>query len=75
MSQDRIKEAIKKILKDNLDGNLANDAFRDMLTTQLLGILTAPQASKKSGATVMTQSASMFNPKEHGPKGPTPETI
>lgn len=75
MNQEQMKEAIQKILKDNTDGNLSSQAFRDMLTIQLLGVLTSAAPKGKLGATVLTESASMYNPKEHGPKGVKPESI
>jgi hypothetical protein len=62
-------------LRDNTDGDLKAQSFRDMLTNQIIGILSAPSSIKKMGATVLTESASMYDPKLHGPKGQRPESV
>lgn len=69
-----MKEAIEKILKDNMDGDMKSLEFRNMLTQQLLGIISAPPTKGKMGATVMTQEAAMYNPKEGG-KPARPQSV
>jgi len=70
-----MKEAIQKILRDNTDGSLSSESFRTMLTMQILGILTSAAPKGRLGATVLTQSASEYDPKVHGPKGVKPESV
>jgi len=75
MNQEQMKEAIQKILRDNTDGNLSSEAFRTMITQQILGILTSAAPKGKLGATVLTESASMYDPKVHGKQGVKPESV
>ena len=75
MNLEQMKEAIQKILRDNTDGNLSSQSFRDMMTNQILGILSAPPTKGKMGATVLTESASMYDPKINGPRGAKPESL
>lgn len=75
MTQEKMKEAVQKILRDNAEGDWKQQSFRDMITQELLGVLTNTSPKGKMGATVLTPDASMYNPKEHGPRGPKPESL
>lgn len=72
MSPEKTREAIQKILRDNTDGNLSSQAFRDMITNEIMAIVSAPPT--KMGATVMTESASMYDPRIHK-TGVKPENV
>lgn len=74
MNLNKIKESLDKLLADNKDLPLKERGNRDLLVQQILRIVEG-RPSGKGGATVMTEAASMYDPKEHGKGGATPQHI
>lgn len=74
MNLNKMKESLDKLLANNKDLPLSEKGNRDLLVQQILRIVEG-RPSSKGGATVMTEAASMYNPKEHGPDGARPQHI
>jgi len=74
MNLNKMKEKLDKLLADNKDLPLSEKGNRDLLVQQILRIVEA-KPSGKGGATVMTEAASMYDPKRHGPGGARPQSV
>jgi len=69
-----MKERLDKVLKDNQDLSLKPIGNRDLLVQQILSIIEG-KAPGSSTATVMTEAASQYDPKRHGPDGAKPQSL
>ena len=74
-NQNKMKEGLDKILADNKDLPLAEKGNRDLLVQQILNIVEGKPASGKPNATVMTEGASQYDPRLHGPNGAKPQSL
>jgi regulator of replication initiation timing len=71
---DKIKEKLDNLLSENMHLSLEPKEIRDMLVQQILNVVQGVNI-KKPTATVLTEAASTFDPKEHGGKGARPQGI
>jgi hypothetical protein len=74
MNQQKIKDGLDKLLAANKDLPLSEKGNRDLLVQQILHLVEG-KPTGNTGATVMTESASMYDPKRHGKDGSRPQSI
>lgn len=74
MKEDKMREKIEKVLKQNRELSLVEKGNRDVLLALIMEVV-APVAGKGNlGATVMTRDASMHDGKHKG-SGPRPQSL
>lgn len=74
MNLNRIKESLDKLLADNKDLPLSEKGNRDLLVQQIMRIVEFKPVGKPNAA-VMTEAASEYDPKRHGPNGAKPQSL
>jgi hypothetical protein len=75
MKKNKLKDRLDKLFADNKDTSLESLEIRNMMVEQILAIIGSTPLNNKSGAVVMTESASAYNPKEYGKIGPRPKAV
>jgi len=74
MNLNQMKERLDKLLADNKDLPLDERGNRDLLVQQILHIVEGKKIGGTT-ATVMTEGASMYDPKRDGPTGAKPKSL
>lgn len=74
MNLNKIKEGLDQLLSENKDLPLTEKGNRDLLVQQIMRIVEQKPIGRPN-ASVMTEAASEYDPKRHGPKGARPQSL